>query len=466
MPKPDTIVAISTPPGRGGIGIVRLSGPDALAIAQNLLALKQPLAHANARFTRILDEANTTIDEAIVTAFLAPNSYTGEDLVEIAAHGSPVVLDHIVRRALTFGARVAEPGEFSRRAFLAGRLDLTQAEAIHDLIAAQTLAQARTAAQQLGGALSRRIAPIKQQLVHLIAMLEAGMDFATGELDDVDTMPPTRIAAAISAIHAPLTALAASFRFGSIQRSGIRLALVGRPNAGKSSLFNRLLDRDRAIVTATPGTTRDTIEETFSLSGIPIHLIDTAGLNTAAAIDEAEALGIARSREALADADLILLIRDASELVILGEAKDPPLDGATINPEADLDPLLENRPTIRVRNKVDLLPEVPEHTADEIPTSALTGFGLDNLRAAILTHLRSGAAGSEEASLNNLRQYEAVAATLTALDSAALANQNHLPHELLLVDLHAALTALDTLTGATTNDDILVLIFSTFCIGK
>jgi tRNA modification GTPase len=449
MPEPDTIVAISTPPGRGGIGIVRLSGPDALAIAQKFLALKQPLEHAHARFTRILDEANTTIDEAIVTAFLAPNSYTGEDLVEIAAHGSPVVLDYIVRRALTFGARVAEPGEFSRRAFLAGRLDLTQAEAIHDLIAAQTLAQARTAAQQLGGALSRRIAPIKQQLVYLIAMLEAGMDFATGELDDVDTMPPSRIASAITAVQEPLSTLAASFRFGSIQRNGIKLALVGRPNAGKSSLFNCLLDRDRAIVTATPGTTRDTIEETFSLDGIPIHLIDTAGLNTSAAIDEAEALGIARSREALAEADLILVISDATDIGTL-----------------DLDPLLESRPVIRVRNKIDLIPEFTDDEANEISTSALTGSGLDNLRAAILSYLREGSAGTEEASLNNLRQYEAVTATLTALNSAALANQNHLPHELLLVDLHAALTALDTLTGATTSDDILALIFSTFCIGK
>ncbi|MEO7029306.1 MAG: tRNA uridine-5-carboxymethylaminomethyl(34) synthesis GTPase MnmE, partial [Acidobacteriaceae bacterium] len=173
-PEVDTIVAISTPPGRGGIGIVRLSGPEAASIANQLLALKQPLAHAQASFTRVLEDSGQTLDEAIVTAFLAPHSYTGEDLVEIAAHGSPVVLDHIVRNALKHNARLAEPGEFSRRAFLAGRLDLTQAEAIHDLIAAQTLAQARTAAQQLGGALSRRIAPIKQRLVHLIAMLEAG----------------------------------------------------------------------------------------------------------------------------------------------------------------------------------------------------------------------------------------------------------------------------------------------------
>jgi tRNA modification GTPase len=443
----DTIVAISTPPGRGGIGIVRLSGPDALAIAQKLLTLKHPLEHANARFTRILDEDGRAIDEAIVTAFLSPNSYTGEDLVEMAAHGSPVVLDHIVRRALTLTARLAEPGEFSRRAFLAGRLDLTQAEAIHDLISAQTLAQARTAAQQLGGSLSRRIAPIKLQLIHLIAMLEAGMDFATGELDDVDTMPTARIATAITAIEEPLTKLAASFRFGSIQRNGIKLALVGRPNAGKSSLFNRLLDHDRAIVTSTPGTTRDTIEETFSLDGIPIRLVDTAGLNTSPTIDEAEALGIARSREALADADLILLIREATHT-------EPP----------NLDPLLENRPTIRIANKIDLLPNQP-HTG-EIPTSALTGFGLDNLRAAILAHLRSGSAAADEGALNNLRQHEAVTATLTALAAAASANLDRLPHELLLVDLHTALTALDTLTGATTSDDILALIFSTFCIGK
>jgi tRNA modification GTPase len=450
MPEPDTIVAISTPPGRGGIGIVRLSGPDALAVAQNLVALKQPLQHAHARFTKILDDTHTTIDEAVVTAFLTPTSYTGEDLVEIAAHGSPVVLDYIVRRALSLGARLAEPGEFSRRAFLAGRLDLTQAEAIHDLIAAQTLAQARTAAQQLGGALSRRIAPIKQQLVHLIAMLEAGMDFATGELDDVDTMPPSRIAAAITAVQGPLTALAASFRFGSIQRNGIKLALVGRPNAGKSSLFNRLLDRDRAIVTATPGTTRDTIEETFSLDGIPIQLIDTAGLNSSDTIDEAEALGIGRSREALAEADLILLVLDATDA--------SPSD-------LDLEPLLENRSIIRVRNKIDLLANIYD-APDEIFTSALTGAGLDTLRAAILAHLRSGSAGPEEGALNNLRQHAAVTAGLAALDAASAANQNHLPHELLLLDLHTALIALDSLTGVTTTDDILALIFSTFCIGK
>ena len=463
----ETIVAISTPPGRGGIGIVRLSGPQATAIAQRLLRISQPLSHAQARFARVLDDDNNVLDEAIVTAFLTPNSYTGEDLVEIAAHGSPVVLDHIIRRALTLGghhARLAEPGEFSRRAFLVGRLDLTQAEAIHDLIAAQTLAQARTAAHQLGGALSRRVAPIKQQLLHLIAMLEAGMDFATGELDDVDTVPPARVAQTIAAIRPPLESLVASFRFGSLQREGIKLALIGEPNAGKSSLFNRLLDRDRAIVTATPGTTRDTIEEVFALSGIPIRLVDTAGLRVAsvvnnALIDEAEALGIARSREALAEADLILLIQDAT-------MQDATMQDVTADPKpAALDPLLRGRPVIHVLNKIDLLLTPPQPTPGIVATSALTGEGLDGLRVAILNHLR-GDSPIEEGMLNNLRQHEAVAAALTALAAAEAANLNHLPHELLLVDLHAALTALDTLTGTTTTEDILGLIFSTFCIGK
>ena len=445
MPDQDTIVAISTPPGRGGIGIVRLSGPEALTIATHLLALKPPLEHSRARFTQVLDEFAQTLDEAIVTGFISPNSYTGEDLVEISAHGSPIILDQIVRLALAQNARIAEPGEFSRRAFLAGRLDLTQAEAIHDLIAAQTLAQARTAAQQLGGSLSRRVAPIKHQLVQLIAMLEAGMDFATGELDDVDTMPPARISHQISNIQATLTALAASFRFGSIQRNGISLALVGRPNAGKSSLFNRLLDRDRAIVSATPGTTRDTIEETFSLDGIPIRLVDTAGLRTSDTLDEAETLGIARSHEALAEADLILLIHDATD-----PAPPPHL------------PALDNREIIRIRNKIDLV-ATPNHSND-ISTSALTGEGLETLRTAILSHLRSTT--TEEAPLNNLRQHEAVTSALTALDAASQANSNHLPHELLLLDLHNALKHLDILTGNTTTDDILSLIFSTFCIGK
>ncbi len=452
----DTIVAISTPPGRGGIGIVRLAGPESFAFAARVLRLGAPLEHGRARFARVLDPADeagtATIDDAIVTPFVGPQSYTGDDLVEIAAHGSPVVLEALVQQALALGARLAEPGEFTRRAFLSGRLDLTQAEAVHDLIAAQTLDQARVAAQQLGGAMSRRVAPAKGSLLHLIALLEAGMDFASGELDDVDVVAPAQIDSAIVEAQEPLDELAASFRRGQLLRAGAALALVGRPNAGKSSIFNRLLDRNRAIVTPVPGTTRDTVEESLALGGIPIRLIDTAGLRMEddEAADEAERQGIARSLEALADADLVLLVHDAT--VPWSEEERALVAG------------LEGRPHLVVDNKIDL--EMRTHEGTGIATSALTGEGIDALRAAILQELKAEGALADAGALNNLRQQQAVTETLHALAAAHAANAAGLPHELLLMDLHTALRALDSLTGATTPDDILGLIFSTFCIGK
>ena len=463
----DTIAAISTPPGRGGIGIVRLSGPEAVGIAGRLVRLashgdrevSRKQDHARARFGQVLDAHGAVLDEALVTVFFAPHSYTGEDLAEIAAHGAPVVLEAILRGALAAGARLATPGEFTQRAFLAGRLDLTQAEAVQDLIAAQTLDQARVAAQQLGGALSRRVAPAKESLLHLIALLEAGMDFASGELDDVDVVPPTQIAAFIAAAVVPLETLAASFTRGRLLREGASIALVGPPNAGKSSLFNRLLDRERAIVTAMPGTTRDTVEESLALGGVPLRLIDTAGLRDGAGdteLDEAERQGIVRSREALADADIVLLVQDVSA-ADAGEN-----DGGQGLREA-----VAGRPHLRVANKVDLIGERgAPGDFDAIYTSALTGEGTDELRAAILAELGASGSVADTGALNNLRQQEAVSAALAALHSAAAANAAGLPHELILVDLHAALAALDSLTGATTADDILGRIFSTFCIGK
>lgn len=466
MDTGDTIAAISTAPGRGGIGIIRIAGPDALSIASALLQLTAPLQHARARFTRVLDprpdasSKGETLDEAIATAFLGPKSYTGDDLVEIAAHGSPVVLDAILNAALGHGARLANPGEFTQRALLSGRLDLTQAEAVNDLIAAQTLEQARAAAGQLGGALSRRVAPAKEHLLHLITLLEAGMDFASGELDDVEVVPPTQIAESIFAAQSTLEELAASFRAGSLLRSGVTMALVGRPNAGKSSLFNRLLERPRAIVTPAPGTTRDTVEETWSLAGIPVRLVDTAGLRLAsdAPVDEAERQGIERSREALADADLVLLVHDAT-LPLAAE-------------QESLAASLEGRPYLVVRNKIDLLPSFAEQTAssEESPSvvkvSALTGTGMDQLRAALLGLLQTGGGIAETGAINNRRQQDAVLDAIRALEAAAAANIASLPHEILLLDLHTALRALDSLTGATTADDILARIFSTFCIGK
>jgi tRNA modification GTPase len=456
-PRPalDTIAAISTPPGRGGIGIVRISGPSATSIAAQLVSLRRPLEHGRARLADVLDSEEAAdagrIDEAVVTYFAAPNSYTADDLVEIAAHGSPVVLDLLLRRAIELGGRLAEPGEFTERAFLASRIDLTQAEAVRDLIDAQTLTQARQAASQMGGALSRRVAPVKQDLVELVALLEAGIDFAE---DDVDVTPQQEIARRIDELSTPLAALEASFARGRIVHDGLTLAIVGRPNAGKSSLFNRLVERERAIVTPTPGTTRDTVSERISLDGIPLELVDTAGLREAH--DVAEQLGIARSREALADAALVLIVLDATQQ--LNEE------------ERDLLQLVERRPALVAMNKHDLAEgRAEESTAlDGIPvvaTSALTGEGVAELRGRIVA-LASGGAASESGMLTNMRQHQAVTTALGALTDAKHANENGIPHEMILLDLYRALWALDSLTGQTTADDILHLIFSTFCIGK
>ena len=451
----DTIAAISTPPGRGGIGIVRLSGPEAASITVQLVRLWQPLEHGRARLADVLDSTgdrqdgggSARIDEALVTWFAAPNSYTAEDVVEVAAHGSPVVLELLLRRALDLGARLAEPGEFTQRAFLAGRLDLTQAEAVRDLIEAQTLTQARQAASQMGGALSRRAAPVKHALVELIALLEAGIDFAE---DDVDVAPETEIARRIGDLTLPLKALEASFARGRIVHDGLTLAIVGRPNAGKSSLFNRLVERERAIVTAQPGTTRDLVTERISLDGIPLELVDTAGLREG--LEEAEQLGIARSREALADAALVLVVLDATE----------PLN----DEEHRLLKAVEGRPALVVVNKSDLAEASAAVSGiAALRTSALTGEGIAALRERILA-LATGGAASEPGMLTSLRHHQAITTALTALADAAQANAGGIPHEMVLLDLYRGLWALDSLTGQTTSDDILNLIFSTFCIGK
>jgi tRNA modification GTPase len=459
----ETIVAISTPVGRGGIGVVRLSGPQAQAIAGPLLHLRHPLAAGRARFGEILDltasrgtselepqAPNPVLDECVATFFAAPHSYTGEDVVEVAMHGAPVLLDWVVRQCCTRGARLAEPGEFTQRAFLAGRIDLTQAEAVADLIGSSTLEQARVAARQLGGALARAVAPPKAELVALIAALEAGIDFAE---DDIDVLPSAAILAKIASVQAPLIELERSFAYGRIVHDGFRLAIVGRPNAGKSSLFNRLVERDRAIVTATPGTTRDLVTERVAIDGIPVDLIDTAGLREAS--DEAERLGIAKSHEAMAEADVVLLVIDA---------------GVGLSQE-DRAVLAAGREVIVAWNKSDLpgaaqQPHFSHATAHTVSTSALTGEGISTLRAAIVRAVAGDGAIRESGMLTNLRQHQAVAAALAGLDAARAAIGNAIPHEMVLLDLYDALRALDTLTGATTTEDVLRLIFSTFCIGK
>ncbi len=486
----DTIVAIATPPGRGGIGVVRIAGPEARTIAAPMLRLRHQLEPGRAVFGELIEpcgrgrlaregitsdpdvlsaekvspasrlrphnlndphDQDQRIDEVVVTYFAKPHSYTTDDIIEISAHGSPVVLRHVVELALAGGARLAEPGEFTMRAFLNGRIDLTQAEAVRDLIESQTLYQAQVAAQQLEGALSRRLQPIKQKLVELIALLEAGVDFAE---DDVSVLPANQILEHIAAIRLPLEQLAASFAYGKLVHEGLTLAIVGRPNVGKSSLFNRLVESDRAIVTATPGTTRDLVTETVALAGIPVKLVDTAGIRHA--LDEAESIGIRKSKEALADADLVLLVLDSSEPIA--------------HEDHQLLELVGQRTAILVENKSDktgLQFRVPSSGLPRVRVSALTAQGIPELRAEILRQVGGEFRGGNETGfLTNARHQGLVSDALAGLDAGVVAVRGQVPHEMVLLDLYRALRPLDEITGATTNDDILNLIFSRFCIGK
>ena len=445
----DTIVAAATPPGRGGLGVVRISGPAARAVAGAILRFPRSAAWRpwRVRTAELVDGEGGMVDHALVTFFESPRSYTAEDVVEISLHGSPVVLRHAVEGALDAGARLAEPGEFTLRAFLNGRLDLPQAEAVRDLIDATTLYQARVAAQQAGGSVSRRIAPLKSGLVELIALLEAGIDFAD---DDVGVASAPEILARLVPALDGVRRLRESFRYGALVREGLALAIVGRPNVGKSSLFNALLEQDRAIVTDIPGTTRDLVSETASIGGIPVKLWDTAGIRAPSGL--VESLGIERSYQAMADADLTLVVVDASR----------PLD------PHDLDLTARARgggPWLLAGNKSDL-PGGVAHP-DAVPVSALTGAGIPELRRAILDAAAPGGALERETGfITSIRHARLLEESAAWLEKARDAVEAAIPHEMLLLDLYAALAPLDAITGATTADDILNRIFSTFCIGK
>jgi tRNA modification GTPase len=440
----DTIVAISTPPGRGGLGVVRLSGSQSQTIAAALLSTVH-WRPWQAQSAGLLDRGGHAIDRVIVTFFESPRSYTAEDVVEISCHGSPVVLRHAVERALEAGARLAEPGEFTLRAFLNGRIDLPQAEAVRDLIEATTLYQARIAAQQVAGSVSRRIAPLKEQLLELIALLEAGIDFAE---DDVSVAPPAEILRRLAPILEGVRRLAASFQYGGLVRQGLTLAIVGRPNVGKSSLFNRLLEQDRAIVTDIPGTTRDVVSETAAIGGIPVKLYDTAGVRESTEL--VESLGIERTYQAMADADLTLVVLDLSQPIA-----------------AEDESLIVRASSSRhlvVGNKSDLRGPV---IRDSLPVSALTGEGIPQLREAILNAIApEGAFQQETGFITSLRHEQLLRESAACLEKARAAVQSAIPHEMLLLDLYGALRPIDAITGATTADDILNRIFSTFCIGK
>ncbi len=451
-----TIVAIATPPGYGGIGVIRLSGSQSLTFARKLFPTNKSvdLIPQRATLQQIVNpDSEILIDESVVTYFKAPNSFTGEDVVEISCHGSPVVLNEILRLLVTFGAALAEPGEFSLRAFLNHKLDLTQAEAIKDLIHAQTAYQARIAARQLRGELSRQLKPIKEGLVELIVHLESAVEFVE---DDLDPINLKLFLSRIDEFIKQLTALASSYRVGRLIRSGIKLALIGRPNVGKSSLFNSLLGRDRAIVTHLPGTTRDTLNETFSINGIPIDLIDTAGIRETE--DLVEKLGVEKTRSAISEADFVIAVLEIN---------------TSLSPEER--ELLDQFPVnIFAVNKSDLGGDVSEELisylaerATTLRVSALTGEGVEELKQFIHQQLITGAERVDESAIiTNERHYQALEGALTALRQAKQDLTSGFTEEVVLANLHRALHDLGVITGETLIADIINQIFSTFCIGK
>ena len=432
------------------MGVARLSGPESRSIAGTLLRLKrgQVWRSWTANLANLIDETGQTVDQVIAIWFAAPHSYTSEDVVEISCHGSPLVLRHCVERALAAGARLADPGEFTFRAYMNGRIDLPQAEAVNDLIQATTLHQAKVAARQLEGGVSRLIQPAKTQLLELIALLEAGVDFAE---DDISVAPASEVLRRVISIVEILSKLIASFSYGKLVHDGLSLAIVGRPNVGKSSLFNALLERDRAIVTDIPGTTRDTVSEIAAIEGVPVRVVDTAGIRVGR--DVVESLGIERSIQAMADADLTLVVLDLSLAL---NAED----------EVLLERVKQGGLHLLVGNKSDLLRQMQD-IPGLIEVSAREQRGIDLLRHQILASVAPEEQLAPQAgfitSLRHERLLRDCRECLLLAEEGL--NLGH-PHDLLLVLLYNALAPLDVLTGATTADDILNLIFSTFCIGK
>jgi tRNA modification GTPase len=452
----DNIAAISTPPGRGGIGVLRVSGPGALETAAAIFRSESesPIEPSRARFGRLVDPATADcFDEAILTYFKAPHSYTGEDVVELSCHGSPVILARALKLIIQRGVRVAQPGEFTFRAFLNKRIDLAQAQAVRDLVNAQTVYQARVAARQLEGALSKRLAPIQESLIEVIVHLESSVEFVE---EDISPDAVADLAAKLDRAIERLEETASSFSFGRYLKEGFDLAIVGRPNVGKSSIFNRLIGTDRAIVTELPGTTRDALYESTSISGVPVRLIDTAGIRETR--DVVESLGIGRSRTAIADADISVLVLDASE--------------ALTDDDIQLLDQVPRERRVLVYNKVDLLGDAQAGFLEPaglevIPISALTGQGFERLIETIFGNLAGDSAPEmEDLVVTDARQEAALRMAIEHLRGALSAIQEAESEEVVLLKLHGALAAIGEVTGETLADDILGQIFSTFCIGK
>jgi len=449
----DTIAAISTPIGQGGIGIVRLSGPDAWAIAEALFhpargTFGERVRPNSLTYGHIVGpDSGQRVDEVLLSAMRAPHTYTRQDVIEINGHGGPLPLQEILRLCLAQGARPAEPGEFTLRAFVNGRLDLAQAEAVLDVIEAKTAASLRVAVEQLGGRLSQRVRDLREKLLALLAYLVATIDFHVQEIPEQDVEGPLREA------QADLQALLREAERGLIYRQGVRVAIIGRPNVGKSSLLNALLRSERAIVTPVPGTTRDTLEETINLGGIPVVLVDTAGINQTD--DPVERIGVERSRAAVERADLVLLMIDGSE----------PLQAA----DHDVAALCGSKPTLVLRNKCDLpaakqnalLPDAPHRDI-----SALNGEGLDALESALREMILGGVQSGSEPLASNPRHRDLFRQAGDHVNDALIGLTEGATHDLLSIDVSEAVEALGQVTGESAGEELLTTLFGRFCIGK
>lgn len=444
----DTIAAIATPPGVGGVGIVRVSGPAASAIARALTGgLPAP---GTFRFSRFTDVDSTTIDEGVLLFFQGPHSFTGEDVVELQGHGGPVVMDLLLRRVLSLGARIARPGEFSERAFLNGKIDLVQAEAIADLIESGSADAARSATRSLEGEFSRQVNQLVEAITELRMYCEAAIDFPE---EEIDFLQDSKISEDILTIEAAIQNIFDGARAGVVLREGMRLVIAGRPNAGKSSLLNALARRESAIVTEVPGTTRDVLREQVQIDGMPIHLVDTAGLRETS--DQVEREGIHRARQEIAAADLILWVYDARDSNIQAD-----LANAGLPPEI---------PVTLVCNKIDLVKDTPHLSANDghawVAVSAKQGSGMNALR----DHLkqRMGYEGPREGSFTARRRHlDAIERAASSVAAARRALESTRSGELMAEDLRQAQLALGEITGTVTADDLLGRIFSSFCIGK
>jgi tRNA modification GTPase len=461
IPAGDTICAIATPPGEGGIGIIRLSGEKAIEIASRVYVgaagrtvrdfKSHTLHHGELRST----DTGTRLDEVLVAVMKAPRSYTREDVVEFHCHGGPFVLRKGLEALLQSGARLAEPGEFTKRAFLNGRLDLAQAEAVMDLIQARSETGLRVAVEQLRGKLSEELGQIREGLVRLLIEVEAGIDFTE---EGITFISPRALANGIEKVQERITRLIRTADDGRILREGVTVVLVGRPNVGKSSLLNALACRDRAIVTAIPGTTRDVLEEFVNVRGIPVRLLDTAGLREA--MDVVEQEGVRRSYDSLEQADLVLAVLDGS---------------LPLEPEdRRLIERAERKPTLVVVNKADLPSRLELSPLRDlvggariVQTSAISGAGLDELKDAIRgAVLKESLDPREGVMITHLRHRAALARAEDSLEQVLRSVEQQMPAECIAVDLRAAMHAIGDIIGATTTDDILERIFKEFCIGK